>query len=71
MTTNREIRQLEITAGENGDFLQAAICQIALYGEINERTAERMMPSDLDAARRYGSKAAWAECERVLREAKQ
>jgi len=40
----QQIEALETSAGTAGDLLQAAICQIALYGEPNEATEAALSP---------------------------
>ena len=40
----QQIEALETSAGIAGDLLQAAICQIALYGEPSEATEAALTP---------------------------
>lgn len=44
MTTDtQKIEVLEATAGQAGDLLQVAICQIALHGEVHPDTWDQLI----------------------------
>lgn len=64
-----KIEALEIAAGQAGDLMQAAICQLAINGDVSAGTYGAL--SDTERARINGmSKAdARAECARVILDA--
>lgn len=76
MTNRTQIEALETAAGQAGDLLQAAICQIALYGEPKLATLDVLSPGDrAELHRRFddsGEGAGWRklaaeqECESVI-----
>ena len=60
--TTAQIEQMEIDAGTAGDLLQAAICQIALSGEVSEATMAVLGDSERATAATYTRNTAAAEC---------
>lgn len=75
---NEQIEKLMTSAGIAGDLAQVAICQIALTGEIDDRTQEALSENDwklltegyLGQGLTRGAKVAQAraECMRVIAE---
>lgn len=73
------LEALETSAGQAGDLMMAAICQIAMEGEPNGPTMEALTPSerailfqtyaDQSTDTDWLQDAALAECERVIAEA--
>jgi hypothetical protein len=66
--TDEQIAALEQESGQAGDLAMAAICQIALRGEADERTATALSRSEKDRidARFPTPAEARAECARVI-----
>lgn len=73
--THKQILALHNEASQAGDLLQAAICQIVLYGEPIPRTYAALSPMERNALRQYGQHNGWnmaaaiVECERVIADA--
>lgn len=66
MATTNRIRDLQTAAGQAGDLLQAAICQIALDGEVRERTYASLSSDERARIDGMSQDAARTECGRVL-----
>lgn len=76
--TTQDIEALETAAGQAGDLMMAAICQIALEDEPNGNTMSALSPSerailfqtyaDQSTDTDWLVDAAIAECQRVIQE---
>ena len=64
-----KIEALMAEAGAAGDFLQAALCQLAVNGEADERTVVLLDAEQRERLAGYSRAEARAECERVIAEA--
>lgn len=74
--THEQIQALHDEAGQAGDLLQAAICQIVLHDEPNPRTYAALSPDERGTLQQqYGKRGGWnkaaaiAECKRVIADA--
>lgn len=67
--TNTNIEDLETAAGKAGDIVQAAICQIALYGAPDEATQQALSPAQrVDLHQRFGDFHSGADWRRLAAE---
>lgn len=67
--TQEQIQALHDSAGQAGDLLQAAICQVAMDGEADPQTLKVLSDSERAEIAQYDQESAIAECERVLADA--
>src|SRR5690606_7243358 len=67
--THEHIQALHDAAGQTGDLLQAALCQIAMDGEADPRTLEVLSDGERVRIAQYDQESAIEECERVIAEA--
>lgn len=72
MTINEQIQALETSAGQAGDLVQAALCQIALNDDVSDATWDALtgnQQSDLIArfASEGGGSDVWVEGGREWR----
>lgn len=65
MSNLTNLQALESAAAEAGDLLQAAICQVAMYGEATEATLDALDDAERAKVASYSRESARAECERI------
>ncbi len=67
--TTEDIEKLRTEAGENGDTMQVAVCDLALIGFVEPHTLDQLDSTDCEALFAMGREKARAQCEKVIREA--
>ena len=67
--TEDQVAALEMEAGEAGDLMQVALCQIALKNGVHRDTEEAMDPEEFARAQRFTRREAREQCEEAIRAA--
>jgi hypothetical protein len=66
MTSTQQIAALETEAGQAGDTLTAALCEVAMYGELSERMSAALDDAERARIATFTQQAARVECERII-----
>lgn len=67
--THRQVAALREEALAAGDLLQARICDLAQFGEVERSAFAELSEADQRRVATMSQEDAWTKCERVIRNA--